>query len=119
MRLTPNSASYKLESGSFKVNVNAGQTITPSVYVRKSTVASGGALYNGNQPRLILKRNDAIGVTADVVIDTMTLGAVATWEQLTAACPAAATENGVAEFVIDCDGTAGFVNVDDFSATVA
>ena len=37
-RLTPNNASNKLESGSFKVNVNSGQTCTPSVYVRESVV---------------------------------------------------------------------------------
>jgi hypothetical protein len=119
MRLTPNSASaYCLESGSFKVNVNAGQTVTPTVYVRKSTVASGGALYNGSQPRLVVKRNDAVGITADTVIETQHVeGATANWEALTGTT-IAATENGVMEFLIQCDGTVGFVNVDDFSAVV-
>lgn len=117
MRLTPNSASYKLVSGSFKVNINSGQTCTPIVYVRES-VAGDGTDYNGNRPRLILKRNDAIGVTADAVIDTATASAEGAFEQLTGTT-AAATDDGVMEFVIDCDGTTGWVNVDDFSATVA
>lgn len=120
MRLTPTSATaYTLESSSFKVNVNSGQVATPSVYVRKSTVASGGALYNGSQPRLVVKRNDAIGITADTVIETQHVeGETANWEQLTGNT-VAVTDNGVAEFSIRCDGTAGFVNVDDFTATVA
>ena len=119
MKMTPNNASYKLESGSFKVNVNSGQTCTPSVYTRKSEAAEGdSANYNGNHQRLILKRNDAVGITADTVIDTAA-GAIGNpWEQLTGTT-AAATENGVMEFVVDCDGTTGFVSVDDFTATVA
>lgn len=121
MKMTPNSATaYTLESGSFKVNVNSGETVTPSVYVRQSEAAEGdSADYNGSKPRLVLKRNDAIGVTADAVIDTATNAIGNPWEQLTGAMAAPATENGVAEFVIQCDGTTGFVNVDDFTATVA
>lgn len=116
-RLDPNNASNKLESGSFKVNVNSGQTCTPSVYVRESVVGDGED-YNGNRARLILKRNDAIGVTADVVIDTATISSEGAFEQLTGTT-AAASENGVMEFVVDCDGTTGWVNVDDITATVA
>jgi hypothetical protein len=119
VKMTPNTATYKLESNSFKVNVNSGQTCTPSVYTRKSEAAEGdSANYNGNHQRLIVKRNDAIGITVDAVLDTAT-GAIGNpWEQLTGTT-AAATDDGVMEFVVDCDGTTGFVNIDDFSATVA
>ena len=116
-RLTPNNASNKLESGSFKVNVNSGQTCTPSVYVRESVVGDGTD-YNGARIRIILKRNDAIGITADTVLDTATVASEGAFEEIGAVTPAA-SENGVMEFVIDCSGTTGWVNVDDFSAVVA
>jgi|GEM_PF-2277649 len=120
MKMTPNNATNVLESGSFKVNVNSGQTCTPIVYVRQSEAAEGdSADFNGaSKPRLILKRNDAIGITADVVLDTATNAIGSPWEALTGTT-AAATEDGVMEFVVDCLGTTGFVNVDDFSASVA
>lgn len=117
VKMTPNSASGKLESGGFKVNVNSGQTCTPSVYVRESVVGDGTD-YNGSRIRLILKRNDALGITADVVIDTATVSSEGAFEQLTGTT-AAASADGVMEFVIDCAGTTGWVNFDDFSATVA
>lgn len=117
VRLTPGSASNKLETGGFKVNVNSGQTCTPSIYVRESVVGDGTD-YNGNRTRLILKRNDAIGITSDTTIDTATVSSEGAFEQLTGTT-AAAADDGVMEFVVDCDGTTGWVNVDDFSATVA
>jgi hypothetical protein len=116
MRMTPNNATFKLESGSFKVNVNSGQTCTPSVYIRESLVGDGTD-YNGSRARLILKRNDAIGIIADAVIDTATNTSEGDFEQLTGTT-AAATDDGVMEFIIDCDGTTGWINIDDFTATV-
>lgn len=121
MKMTPNTASptYNFASGSFKVNVNSGETCTPSVYIRQSEAAEGdSANYNGSLPKLVVKRNDAVGITADTVLDTAA-GAIGNpWEQLTGTT-AAATDNGVMEFVVQCDGTTGFINVDDFTATVA
>lgn len=96
-----------------KVAVDSGGTVNIAVYVRKSVVGDGAA-YNGAQPRLLLKANPAIGVSADVVLDTM-VAAAGTWEQL-AATTGAATDDGVMEFVVDCDGTAGWVNHDDWTA---
>lgn len=116
-RLTPNNASGKLRSSTFRVNVNDGQTCTPSVYVRESVVGDGTD-YNGNRIRLILKRNDAVGITEDVVIDTATVSSEGAYEQLTGTT-AAVTDDGVLEFYIDCDGTTGWINIDDFTATVA
>lgn len=114
-RLTPNNASNKMESGSKKVAVENGQSITISAYVRES-VSGDGTDYNGNRPRLIVKRNDAIGITSDTVIDTATASAEGAFEQLTGASPTA-SDDGVMEFVVDCDGTTGWVNVDDWSAS--
>lgn len=113
-RLTPSNASEKLESGSRYVAVDDTGTKTISVYVRKSQ-AGDGAAYNGNQPRLVVKRNDAIGVTSDTVLDTMT-AAVGSWEQLSGTT-AAATDDGAFEVVVDCDGTTGWINVDDWSVS--
>jgi len=112
-RLSPNNASEKLESGSKKAAVNNGGAAAFTVWVRKSSVAAGGADYNGNQPRLVLKKNVAAGIASDTVLDTMTLGLNA-WEQLTGITPAV-TDDAVLEVVVDCDGTAGFINIDEWS----
>jgi hypothetical protein len=119
MRLTPSNATNKLESAprhssaAARIPVNNGGSVTISVYVRKSVVGDGAA-YNGNQPRLILLKNTALGISADTVIDTAA-AAAGTWEQLTGTT-ATVTDDGVLEFIVDCDGTAGWVNVDDWSA---
>ena len=106
-KLTPNNASNKLESGIKKVAVANSGTITANVYVRKS------AAYNGNAPRLCVKRNVAAGISADTVLDTHT-AAADTWEQLTGTT-AAVTDDAVLEFTVDCDGTAGVVYDDDWT----
>lgn len=114
-RLTPNNASNKLISGTKQIAVANGATLTPSVYVRES-VAGDGTDYNGNRARLVLKRNDAIGITSDTVIDTATASSEGAFEQLTGTT-AAATDDGVMEFYVDCDGTTGWLNVDDWSVS--
>lgn len=113
-RLTPNSAAIKLVSGPRVVAVDDGGTITINAYVRKSATGDGAA-YNGNQPRLIVRANLACGITTDTVLDTMTVG-TGTWEQLTGTT-AAVDADGALEFYVDCDGTAGWINVDDWTVT--
>jgi hypothetical protein len=113
-KMTPQSTENKLESGSKLSALANGATCTPHVWVRKSSIAAGGADYNGNQPRLILKANPAAGINADVVLATMS-GGLDTWEELTAVMPSAVTDNAVVEFIVDCDGNAGFINVDNWS----
>ncbi len=113
-RITPNSASVRIESGKKMAAVANGNSITFSAWVRKSSVAQGGADYNGNQPRLVVKANSAAGIAADVVLDTMT-AVVDTWEQLTGAT-ANVTDDAVLVCVVDCDGTTGFINTDDWAA---
>lgn len=113
LKMTPNNASNKLESsgpfGGFKVAVANGQTVTPTVYVYED------GSYNGARARLIVKRNDAMGITADTVLDTATAASDAAWEALTGTT-AAVTDDGTLEFVVDCDGTVGNLFVDSFSA---
>ena len=119
MRMVPTNASSKLESAphgkGIKVPVEDGGTVTVSVYTRKSVVGDGAA-YNGNQPRLILRENLAIGIFVDEVLDTHSVAA-GSWEQLSGTTSAASGDDGVMEFIVDCDGTAGFVNVDDWAVS--
>lgn len=114
-RLTPNGgAGNKLPSGTRSHSIASAATKTISVWIRKSVIGDGAA-YNGGEPRLILKRNDSIGVTSDTVLDTAS-GAAGSWEELTGTT-ATATADGVIEVCVDCDGTAGWTNVDDWSVT--
>lgn len=114
LRMTPTTASYKLRSEVVQVPVNSSASLTISAWVRKSASGdAGGADYNGSQQRLILRRNDDMGILVDTVIDTA-VAAVGTWEELTGVATASATKDGVLEFYVDCDGTVGWVNVDDW-----
>lgn len=125
VRMTPNNhatySTFKLTTGGSGINrgmqvpVQSGGTVVISVYVRRS-VAGDGAAYNGSLPRLILRANAAVGLSTDTVIMTApgSPDLAGTWQQLYGTTPAA-TDDGVMEFVVDCDGTAGWVNVDDWA----
>lgn len=118
LRLTPNNASSKLLSSplgrGFNVAVTSGSTCAVSVYVRKSVIGDGTA-YNGNQPRLWVRKNVSLGITADTLLATAS-GSAGSWEQLTGTT-ASVTDDGWLEFFVDCDGTTGWVNIDDFAST--
>src|SRR5262245_4429694 len=123
MRMAPSSASAKLFSAppkrGYRFAVVSGATATVSVYVRKSATGSGdAATYNGAQPRLILRRAPEIGQASNAVLATAA-GAAGSFEQLTATVPpsGSASADGVYECYVDCDGTTGWVNVDDWSVT--
>ncbi len=109
LKMTPNNASNKCESApkneGWKAAVASGGTITASVYINKN------ASYNGNQPRLIVRKNYAAGITADTVLATYTSG-TGSWNQISGAT-ASVTDDAVLEFIVDCDGTAGYISVDD------
>jgi len=115
VRMTPNNAqaTNKLQGSLKKVAVPNGQTVVINVYVRKS-VAGDGTAYNGNQPRLILKADPAVGITSDTVIATSTAAGNGAFELLTGTT-VAITDDAVFQFYVDCDGTAGWINVDDWS----
>lgn len=109
MQLIPNNASNKLKSPSFFAAVASGATVTPAVYINKQST------YTGNQPRLMQARNDALGVTSDTVIATYSSG-TGSWNSISGTT-GAATDDGVFEFYVDCDGTAGSIFVDSFTVT--
>jgi hypothetical protein len=90
------------------VPIANGQLATISVKVQKD------GSYNGNAPRLIQKANPAIGVNSDAVLATHSAGS-GSFQTLSGAT-AAATDDGVIECVVDCDGTAGNVYVDTWTA---
>jgi hypothetical protein len=110
IKMTPNSAANKLSSGIMRFAVASGVSFSPQVQVRKD------ATYNGNPPRLIARRNDAIGIIADTVLDTFA-SAVDTWELLTDVAIASPLDDGVVECYVDCDGTAGNVYLDEWAKT--
>jgi hypothetical protein len=114
-KMTPTfgtSTLFKLRGSPKRVPVISGRAVTVSCYVRKD------GSYNGGQPRLILLANPALGVDDDLVLKTMTGGSGA-WEQLTGTQTPVAEEDGVVEVVVECDGTAGNLYVDDWSASSA
>jgi len=102
----------RLESGSKRVAVPNGQSATVSIYVQKD------GSYSGSQPRLRARANPSIGLDDDQTIDTMS-GGSGVWEQLTGTITPAATDDGVYEVYVDCNGTAGNVYIDDWSVTLA
>lgn len=113
-RLTPFSASVKCGSAMvWRVRVTGGTTITPQVRWRKSVVGDGAA-YNGNQPRLIIKRNDAVGVSADTVLATGTNAANGAWENQSGTS-VTFTDEGEVLLYVDCDGTTGWLNIDSIT----
>ncbi len=121
LRITPSTASFKTDSGqspsrgTFTCSVASGTTCTVTVAVRKSVIGdAGGATYNGNQPRLIVKRNASAGITADTVLATATNAANGAFETQTGVT-ASVADDCILEFVVDCDGTAGWVNVDTWT----
>lgn len=110
-KMTPNIADAKLKSALKSVALNDGQVATVSVYIKKD------ATYNGNQPRLMVKQNDSAGITSDTALATYSAG-TGSWNQILGTT-SAVTENCVLEFYVDCDGTAGFLNADDWACFVA
>ena len=117
-RLIPLTTTFKHKSPIKVIPVASGQTPTVSVWVRKSSSSDpSGTNYNGAQPRLILGYSPSVfnytGQT-DQVLATMSVG-LGTWEQLTATIPYTAYSTGGFDIYVDCDGTTGWINVDDWS----
>jgi hypothetical protein len=104
-----------MRSGYKKVAVKSGQTVTVSCKIRKSSVAAGGANYNGNQPRLVCKANLAAGVANDVVMATETDVTLNNWIRIVGVTPVVNSDCKLA-IIVDCDGTTGFINVDSWEA---
>jgi hypothetical protein len=115
VRLTPSTSTSVQDFGYKKIPVRGSSTPTISVWVRKSVVGDGSA-YNGSQPRLLLKNNQAVanfGTYDDIVLATAS-SSNGTWEQLSATLPVTPYEDTAFEVYLDCSGTTGWVNVDDW-----
>ena len=114
LRMTPLSAVYKLESNPVLVPVKQNQSITVGVWVRRSLAGDpSGALYNGNLPRLLIKNNSSSGIGIDdYILATASAASAGAWEYISGTSPTA-SDNATFEIVVDCDGTAGWVSVDD------
>ena len=113
-RITPNNASYKVECKCAAVALDSGEDCTVSVKVRESVVGDGTD-YNGSRIRLTAKRNVALGITADTLIATATVASEGAFETISGSLSGAGittTDDGVVEFVVDCDGTTGWINFD-------
>jgi hypothetical protein len=113
-RLTPQSPTIKLRSGSKFVALNQGEFATISVFARSSRQDINGVAYNGNPPRLMLKRNASMGIDEDVVLARLYSLSNA-FSKLEGVTPVV-TDNGVLEFYVDCDGTQGWINIDNWGA---
>jgi hypothetical protein len=109
-----NSATLKQDFAKKYVAVASGNTTTIGCYVRCS--AAPDTVYNGNRPRLMLKKNPSLGVDNDVVLATATVAANGAWELISGTTPSASA-NGSWEVYVDCDGTAGWVNCNDFEVS--
>jgi hypothetical protein len=114
-KMTPSSATIYQQFGKKLIPVKANSTPTISVWVRKSVVGDGSA-YNGSQPRLWLTNNPAIALfpSYDDIILATASAANGTWEQLSATLPVVPYEDTAFEVYLDCSGTIGWVNVDDW-----
>lgn len=111
-KLVPSSAvaGARFESTPKRVACGSGQSVTISVYVNKS------AGYTGSSPRLRVMENAAAGISEATVATHA--GAAGSWIQLQGTV-GPATGDCWLVFYVDCDGSAGQVNVDDYSASVS
>lgn len=116
MRLTPSSATNKLIVPCGAFNVASGSTATVTVKVRKSVVGDGAA-YNGAEVRWYLHVNAAAGSSydSDILMASSTAAANGAWETLSYTLPSAVTDNTGFTMYFDCDGSAGWVNIDSFT----
>lgn len=109
-KLVPLATDIKAESAPIIAFVNSGETKSFSIKIRKTDGKTEGVgAYNGAEPRIILKKNDYLGQTTDQVVATMS-AAAGVWETFNITTPSVSA-TGVFEYVVDCDGTVGWINI--------
>jgi len=113
-RIAPVTLGVLTPSSTVRIPVKSGQTSTVSVWVRKSSL-SDGAAYDGGQPTLVMRPNLAMNNLDNTTVATMT-AAVGTWEQLSYTTGTAPYDT-ILEFIVVCDGSAGWINIDEWSTT--
>jgi len=110
-RLTPITKTKKLYSGSKFIALNSGQSTVVKVNILVSSS------YNGNLPRLMLKRNYAAGIYNDTVLASFNPSyGYDNFVQLVGTATSSILGDGIFEFYVDCDGTTGYVCVDTWVA---
>ena len=110
-KLEPASISTKIRCGSKLVPINKGESYNIGCYIYKSVG------YTGAAPRLILKRNSALGYSDTTLATSVSANGV--WELLTNnVLPA--QDHGIFEVYVDCSGSfgCGSVNIDNWSLTL-
>ena len=112
LKVTPATLNAKTNTPVGFVPAKAGTNVTVSVYVQTSTAPA----YNGNRARLMVKENALAGITADTVLDTATASSDGAYELLSGTI-SSISEDCVLEIYVDCDGTTGYILVDDFNAS--
>jgi len=110
-RLTPSSATSKLRSSSKFVALNIGDFTA----VRTNVLISSA--YNGNAPRVILKRNPSANIYDDTVVGSPSMSIRDSFQTVFGITTPSVIDNAVLEFYVDCDGTSGYVCVDTWTAT--
>ena len=119
-RLTPTAVPttnrLKFESSPKRVAVPSGTAGNVSVFVRTSVVGDGAA-YNGSRARLMLRANPGAGIASDTAWATATVASDGNFEELFNPSPITVSEDTILEFYIDCNGTAGWINVDDWTVS--
>ena len=85
-----------------------------NVYVKKSS-ATDGASYNGSQPRLVLGINTELGIISETILATAT-ASNGVYELLTATT-SVFTKNSAVNIWVDCNGSTGWINVDEWNIT--
>jgi hypothetical protein len=108
-KLEPLSDTIKLRSSSKLIPVNSGNTLTVSVYIKKSLN------YTGSAPRLMMVGNSSLGYS-DKVLATST-SPNDTWELLSGLMPTS-TNKGIVEIYVDCSGLSGSgtINIDNWNS---
>lgn len=97
--LIPNTTLAPLQSSPVTVKVSSG--VAPTVEARVRYTAS----YNGAfKPRMVLKANAAVGIDADVIVDTAPNASADAWLTIGDALPTPSA-NGKLQLVIEVDGT--------------
>jgi hypothetical protein len=114
VRITPAARYNMLSSPTVRIPVLAGESCTVTVWVRLSST-SDGQQYTSTPPKLIYRFNSMSGNLQDNIVATAS-STNGVWQQLSYTASSSALD-AVLEFYVECDGSAGWINVDDWDTS--